>query len=518
MQQIHRGRRGVIAILLAVVVLGVVVWSIQQGFLTNFLGEKISSALTIEAPVPATSKAKTTRITAAEGGIMRVVDEAGVVITLDIPKGALTNDTNITLTPTTPNNASLHYGVKIEPENTTFNSPVTLSFNWHLSNKFQETTPYTERPFVVRYLPETESTEIVAPHRAIAVRNFMPALVTNGGWYGVSDVASLMVNAAEQSLVTERDTLSMLEAGLVLSAESTLSKKSITKLEGVMDSVFTQKEPNLHELHSATLLEETLNKKVSFVPRAYAYGLFDGYLQFRCNYADTRYEDALIAMKIAMEQGYADVALTCKKRAEKLLIERAQKVDSEGNRPVIDAIEVVQQMQLLGLDDDGGVGERLTESLKNDITATIDARLAARGQTQTEESEGRVRSGGPSSDPLFKGDSTLIAEMMGVAMSRVVGIETFDEAGLKKFGNTTHKQMSGLIELGNAACGLASDPLFAQLNSIPEFVKNCDTIESGKLQQGMDMWKEEVGEYAEGVDAVQDGETPDANWDDTIEL
>lgn len=75
----------------------------------------------------------------AEGGTIETVDSTGVVMRLDVPAGALTQDTRITMTPlvTSPlagDTGALHPGVTFEPEGLTFAVAATLTFDFTATN------------------------------------------------------------------------------------------------------------------------------------------------------------------------------------------------------------------------------------------------------------------------------------------------------------------------------------------------------------------------------------------------
>ncbi len=501
MQNSSTGGRKKIFIGIGVILVVGAVWFLYQSYSSGALQSPSKAISKISEPALHEGLAQSARITATEGGIVRAVDENGIVTVLKVPAGALAVDTEITLTPLKPSTTGLRSGVKVEPENIAFTKPVTLSFNWRLA----ESKAYKTRPYVLSYHSDTGEIGLAATQRALVVKNYMPGLITTGGWYGVSDDATLGTAAAKETLSQGDDRLTTLDAGLTNLTDLTAKETKLLKEEVAL--VLNQEEPELNELYLAIKLEESLSDSVSLISKAHAYELFDGYLQFRCNLPQTTYEDAMIAMQAAAAGGYTAVEETCRIRAEKLLLERARLVDREADRPLIDAVEVLQQMQALGLDDTGSAGAEIASRLSDDIIASL----------TLDDSTGRVREDTASTDPLLRHNSTVIMEMLGVGVTSMVGIESFDEAGLKKFGDTMGGNMDKMVQFGDGLCDLLDDPLFASARSQPEVVENCEKIKSGRVQKGVDQWRIEVDEYAEGIDAIQRGGEAEEGWDDFSE-
>lgn len=509
-----KGGRGLLIILVGLIILGAGGYFLYTSLITKTDFAPLSSfkKTTVEAPVLETDLAQTTLITPEDGGVIRAIDSSGLVSILRVPKGAVNSDTEITLTPIKRGDGTLESGVAVEPSELTFKKPVTLSFNWYLS----EDKKYENRPYVLNLDTERDAVVLSPLQRALVVKNFLPTLITNGGVYGISDDAELEIEAAQNALAESNTPLVHLNAGLVLREHNKLSSKDAATIEKITVALKEQEEPDINELYVAVMLEENAKKTTSLVPRAHAYGLLDGYLQFRCNYEDTTYEDAIIAMTAAAHLRYTDVEETCKTRAIELLIERANLVDADKNRPLIDAVEVLQQMQMLGLTDENSPGAAVAERLHNDVQASLH-RLNPDLSDAPES--GTARDNTASTDPLLKHNSTIIQEMIGIQLSRFIGLESFDEAGLKNFAEKMHTNVSNLNTVVGAMCDIdEAMPYFrevgAQIGLIEEFDKRCGKIQSGEVQNVLDRWKLDTNEMAEGVDAVQKGQTPNSNAED----
>jgi hypothetical protein len=92
----------------------------------------------------------------AAGGTLETVDASGVVIRLDVPSGALADDTLLSMVPLTvspvPGNAAVHPGVSLGPHGLQFAMPVTLTFDFGglpippSTRMFFVTSPLTKLP------------------------------------------------------------------------------------------------------------------------------------------------------------------------------------------------------------------------------------------------------------------------------------------------------------------------------------------------------------------------------------
>jgi hypothetical protein len=231
-------------------------------------------------------------------------------------------------------------------------------------------------------------------------------------------------------------------------------------------------------------------------------------------------------MKTAQQLSYDDVAQVCLERAHELLIERGKVVNGDKSRPLIDAVEVLQQMQLIGTDELPQAKD-VVKKLSDDISASFAAYTTGTEAGQ----EGDVRSRGASADPLLKHNSRLMEEMLGVTALRAIGVDSFDEKGLKEFGDRMLEQTEMFVVVGEAACdlmpvleemlGSSVDEIYANMGGgvdAQKISKSCADVKSGKLNQALDMWETEVDELAEGVGDIQAGKDPNENWDDTSKL
>jgi len=503
----------IVIVLVAVVVLGAATYVWKQGWF-NAMAPASMQATKVERPEIKSELAQSALITPEEGGVIRAVDPLGVAFVLRVPPQAVTEEVEITVTPFMPKGDGVNYGVSIEPANLVFEKTVTIGVNWYLAGKLGHKNPYSATPFAVRI--DGSKADFVPIDKVTVSTNYVPVLVTGGGEYGISDDVNLARKAAEKTFKESDDRFARMYAGLSLSRQGALAKSDATILEADIAAVRTEENPPVREVYVSLLLENGLSKMSGFIPRAHAYGLLDGYLQFRCNLKESTYEDVLTAMIIAANAGYSDVEQVCKARAEELLLERANLIDRDPNRPLIDAVEVLQQMQLLGMDNDGHAGAEVAQRLSDDVVISIEKYLQTLGQDPTdEEMTGRVREHRPSDDKLIKGNSTLMQEMIGVHLLPVIGINAFDESSLKEFGARTRQQMDAFIGIGYASCDLI-DALGGGGDA--SIQKECQKIRSGMFEKGMDQWKTEVDEYAEGVGDIQKGETPNSNWNDLTPL
>lgn len=499
--------------LVVVVMFGGVAYAWQQGWLNTVAPASLQSVKVGEPEIKA-ELGQSVLITPEEGGVIRAVDALGVAFVLRVPPQAVTEEVEVTLTPFVPKADGVNYGVSIQPADLVFRKPVTLGVNWYLAGKLGHNKPYSSTPFSVRI--EGSKVDFVPLDKVVVSKNYLPILISGGGDYGVSDDVKLARKAAEKTFADSDDRFARMYAGLSLSRQDALGKSDWAALEVDIAAVKVEENPPVREVYTALLLEDQASKMSGFIPRAHAYGLLDGYLQFRCNLKESTYEDVLNAMIIAAHSGLSEIEALCKARAEALLLERANLVDGDPSRPLIDAVEVLQQMQLLGMDNEGEAGAEVAQRLNDDVTASLESYLVSLGQTPSdEEMDGRVRAHRPSEDKLIKGNSTLMQEMFGLSLLPVIGINAFDKNSFKQFGETAHQQMNAFVDLTRGLCDMM-DELGA--GDDPNLRKECEKVKSDMMKDGLDQWKVEVNEYAEGIDDVQRGATPDSNWSDMSPL
>lgn len=457
--------------------------------------------------------AQTVKVTPEKGAVIRAVDAYGVASVLRIPPGAVADPIEITMTPFAPGGTDFHYGVEIAP-NVTFEKPVSLSFNWFLAKSLSHENRYDKLPYVVMY--DLEELTIVPIDKAVVADNYLPAVITRGGTYAVTDVPVAIKAAAKTVLGGEYSVLEQLQGALALEQLGGISKTEKVVAQQVLETVLAQEKPDPRELYTALQLEKLWDaKETSLINRAMAYGLLDGYLQYRCELKESTYEEVRNAMLAAAQRGYDEVVKTCKREAEDRLIARANTIDQNPNRPLIDAVEVLQQMQLFGLDDPGGRGATVAARLEADIIASLNSYATARGETNTEVSNGRVRENTPSNDPLLKGNADLTKEMIGVSVLPLIGVDSFDEAGFKKFGERVQEQIGGLNMITEAMCDVSELLGREVLGYVdPYLAERCQMVRSGEVLDAADVLKQDIDEMAEGVDAIQRGQDPNSNWND----
>ncbi|MCA1632437.1 MAG: hypothetical protein LC802_01655 [Acidobacteria bacterium] len=156
------------------------------------------------------------------GGTVQTTDASGVVISLSIPPGALSEATLITVTPLESSplvapSGALHPGVKFEPEGLQFARPATLTLDFsatarQITNKdfiYLMTSPMTMVPLYGRANPATKTlTALVHHFSALQPGAGDPALSDLAAW--VNDILSSGQNltlAEIQSVIAAANTL-----------------------------------------------------------------------------------------------------------------------------------------------------------------------------------------------------------------------------------------------------------------------------------------------------------------------
>jgi hypothetical protein len=156
------------------------------------------------------------------GGTVQTTDASGVVISLSIPAGALSEETLITVTPLESSplvapSGALHPGVKFEPEGLQFAVPATLTLDFsatarQVTNKdfiFLMTSPMTMVPLYGSADPANNTLTALVHH--------FSALQPGGGDPALSDLAAWV-----NTILSSGQNLTLAEIQSVIAAANTL--------------------------------------------------------------------------------------------------------------------------------------------------------------------------------------------------------------------------------------------------------------------------------------------------------
>lgn len=350
-------------------------------------GNHANNQIAVTKPMMDMGRARQMSIDPQKDSVMQIVTKEKVIITLEVPKGALNEKTIVKLIPFyhDPKVEAPTAGVVVGPASVNFTTPVTLSFNFSES-EFKNSAPKTVLEKKIRTTGLSQVMQIdrnattLTPtliSRALETENYLPARILTGGAYVYSLDGKNQVEIAKKALNAEKmHTLTVMEsATTLLFNDQKLSDVEMKKTKAAVGKILSQKEPPVAEFYAALVLQKKIKTpSFSFIPKAYAYSTDQGFFQITCKQDGGTIEDYVGFAKAAELYGHEAEAKSCMDKAKNLVAEEAKKVLA-GN-PDLKTIKVaLADVQLLGLDDDTNLDEQLIEKMKE--VATEDAKKVA---------------------------------------------------------------------------------------------------------------------------------------------
>lgn len=554
---IHNGRL-LIAIGLVTLILG----AISVGYYLKvweslpFVSQKIE----VTRPKADMSRARQMTVDPASDSVVTIVNREGVRISLQIPKGALKEKTLVKLIPfyKDKNASSPTSGVIVGPAKLNFLKPVTLAFNFSESvdknsagGNVQKELRITNTSQVLQVDSEATSLTPTLIARGIESKNYLPARILTGGAYVFDTTGKHQEEYAQAALkVKNAHSLIVMESATVLLTKGkSLSKAELAKTKNAIAKILSKESPPPYELFAALALDQKLNKKISFIPQAYAYETGQGYFEAVCKEEGLSASDYLGFAKGAQLMGYDSIGENCIQKAKNVVAEETKKILANQNADLKTVILALQDVQIVGLDEETQLDEALIKKAQevaekegattlDDPNATaVDAAKALQRMEGLGIEDGEVHdalqkkvkdaanldqydnleppddgdgsSGGDDDGITLPDDygdggtfdeeeilSDAVWSVVGVELLKAMGFEELDEASLKK---KFDEMADATIELGNVAYTMC-----VELEG-----DNCEDIkhELSKVEPA----REEGYRVAEDIGEVQsrDYETPE---------
>lgn len=457
--------------------------------------------------------ATTLEVDPQKGATIRVVDSKSVLISLEIPPNALKQKEKITLIPfEATSSATPTQGVMISPENLNFLQPVSLTFSFNLSEiendapekgNLENPRSYGKSQVLRLSVADKTLTQVLVARFAEA-KYVLPARILRGGAYVFSLDGKFQKEFARQTLASDKSSASSkIEAAISLLALGVkLTSQEVEVAKVAVSKILELENPALIELNAAAILDKKLKEFKSYlINTVFAQSSFRGYIDFRCKHPSSSYQDIIRAAAAASTFGFKDLYQSCIELARNKL--RAQKDEILKNtNNVGELVQLLNDFQLLALEEPPKFGtDPYVVQVQEKINQVLNEKMAKLtdpdyGRTPTEERKqvrdlGKVRKYGI--DPT----------VTGMIIGEALGLKTFDEAGIKSFGDAW---IPGLLqaesELVRACHEIGGDagPKFQEYCA--RFVVNGELRgDILKVQQDLHKAGQDVGNIQQGKDA-----------------
>ena len=454
--------------------------------------------LTVIKPDLDFARARQLTIDPSRDTVMQIVTRENVRVTLEVPKGALNEKTLVKMIPfyydkkaTSPT-----AGVLLSPGKLRFSRPVTLSFNL-TDSSFRNHAPKNIKSMTLRSTGTAQVLEIDAKAtsytpaliaRGLETETYLPARILTGGAYVFSLDGDNQTQIATVALaVTSMPSLTVIEAATsLLFNNKSLSPDELTKAKNAVTKILSKKQPPALELYAALVLQKKIkNPRFSFIKQAYAYETGQGFYEATCRREGLGVEEYLGLAQAAQLMGYDSIGENCLRKAKNIIADDTKKILSNPNSDVKTIMIALQNVQLIGLDDDTNLDEQLTEKAKE--VAVKDASKVAQDPNSTAVDAAkqlqRLEALGVESGPTYESlqntlktstekydepiddpydvEPTIDNEeilynaamsTLGVELLKAFGFEELDQESLKKKFDEMISQTSELNEAVYAMC------------------------------------------------------------------
>lgn len=336
---------------------------------------------TLTLPRPETDLAHARAQTVGpKGGLVQVFTDQDVQVTLDIPAGALKEETEVKLIPFAfdPSAQTPTLGVLVSPGSLSFAMSARLTFDVSKS-KFHFAAPDAASADTARRSGESQllhlagENNVVIPAlvvRAVETKTAMTGLVPTGGSYLVGFGVTDRVAYARQGLARTPSRNFVLEAAAFLRANGvTLTKEEQAKASAASRSVLDEKNPRGEEFFAAVAVASAPAKKSAFISVAHAAEINQAFFQKSCADKARTFSDVASLAHAARLLGDASMAKSCWTSAQARAASRARAVlsDSKAELPALLAARTA--LRVAG----GAEAESLEKQLATAATKDVQA-------------------------------------------------------------------------------------------------------------------------------------------------
>jgi hypothetical protein len=494
---------GAVAIVIALIAGALFFWKPWQKVNLPFINSESKKEISIVKPKPDLGRARQLIIDPSKDSVMQIMTQENVRVTLEIPKGALKEKTTIKLIPFYPdkNAQAPTQGVIVSPASLSFSEPVTLSFNFAESS-VKNKAPKNIKTISIRTSGTSQVMQIdsnatsLTPAlvaRGVETENYLPARILTGGAYVFSLDGNLKSEVSKKALNAEKvNTLTIIEsATALLFTNQKLSNDELHKSKKAVAKILSQKSPPPLELFAALVLQKKIkDNSFAWIPEAFAYETGEGFYQAACKTEGLSVEQYLGYAQSAQLLGHDGIGESCLNKAKNVVAEQAKKVLANPESDIKSLLIALQDVQILGMDDETNLDEQLMEKAKEKVveeakkvsdnpnSSATEAAIALQKMQALGVDEGPTHDAlsqkvteavekyeEPKEDP-YDVEPTIDEEeilenaamsALGIAMLQAFGFDQLDEESLKKKVDELSEGTKALHEAAYIMCAELGD-------------------------------------------------------------
>lgn len=474
---------GAIGVIIAIIAGALFFWQPWKKVSLPFTNSQTQKEISVVKPRPDLGRARQLIIDPSKDSVMQIMTQEKVRVTLEIPKGALSEKTTVKLIPFYHDkkaNAPTQ-GVIVSPATLNFSQPVTLSFDFSEST-LKNNAPKNIKTVAIRTSGTSQVMQIdsaatsLTPAlvaRGVETEKYLPARILTGGAYVFSLDGDLNSAIAKKTLnANKANTLTIIEsATTLLFANQKLSNEELTKSKKAVAKILSQKTPPPLELVAALILQKKIkDNSFALIPEALAYETGEGFYQAACKLEGLSVEQYLGYAQSAQLLGYESIGNSCLNKAKNVIAEKAKTVLENPASDIKSLMIALQDLQLLGVDEETNLDERIVEKAKEKATeegkkvvdnpnsTVLDAAKAlqvmealgadtgpthdnlSKRVTENIENIEKEIENNPPENP-YDVEPTVVEEevlensfwsAVGIAMMQAMGIDKLDEESIKK--------------------------------------------------------------------------------------
>lgn len=517
------------------------------------------------------------KINPQQDTLVQVIDIHNVIITLEIPKGALPTQT-IRAIPYLYDPKIDSPGLQITSDTgpLSLKIPLTLSFDLSRSSLINN-APKTVNTALVRttgksqVLLMNEKTSLATPMlviRSSETGKFVAARIISAGNYMLTlDGKNQITNARKALDATETNSLVVLEsASTLLFNNKKLSSVERKRVTITVEQILANQNVSPIEYFAASALQKQILQKTSLnfsIRQAYAAESSQGYLEYKCKLRNLGIQEYLSAAKTADLLGYAGIKDACLTAATNLVVKNSKAVLNDRFATVQEVLSAARDADLFGLEDLSAPlkekAKHLVDLQAQDVLNNADvsspaeiARALAKEQAlgndtrtaqQLESKLEDVAKNG-TVPPAEKVDPNDLAgpkdivppefdqAIIGLEMAKAFGLESFDSQGIRNltqkyeaYGEEAKKFSVALCDVLHTSefqqeLQVLSEGAGSEMGSLSQQVnENCNNV-GGKMDDLIRELHTKGEEAADEVGSVQsqDYQTPDYSPQDQPSL
>lgn len=346
----------------------------------------VPAVLTLPAPEADVARARSNKIGPA-GGLVQVFTDQNAQVTLEIPAGALKEETDVKLIPFAfdPSAQTPTLGALVSPGSLAFAQSARLVFDLSQS-KFHLTAPDAASADLARRSGESQLLHLAGDEgvviptlavRPVETKTSFTGLVPTGGTYLLSFGGENRVAYARQGLVRTPSRDAVLEAAAFIKAHgAALSKEEQAKASAASRSVLDEKNPRGEEFFAAVAVATAPTQKTALVPVARAAEINRSFFQKGCTDRTRAFADVASLAHAARLLGDKEMAKTCWDAANRQAASTARAVLSDRKAELPAMLAARTSLRVAGGSEAAELGKQLAASASKDVQAEARVVLA----------------------------------------------------------------------------------------------------------------------------------------------